>query len=84
MGYRAMQFACCCGDPPDQILEIGFTSDRMMVVHFWCSACHRVIYMAQSLEECWQECPPTDARADSLSAAEDERFLQSLGIAVSG
>jgi len=83
MGYRAMQFACCCGDPPERILEIGFTSDGRMVVHFWCSACRRVFYVAQSLEECWQEFPPPDTWADSLLAADDERFLQSLGIAVS-
>jgi hypothetical protein len=82
MGYRAMQFACCCGDPPDRILEIGFTSDGKMAVHFWCSACRRVFYITQSLDECRRECPPPDTWADSLSAAEDARFLQSLGIAV--
>jgi hypothetical protein len=84
MGYRAMQFACCCGQPPDQILEVGFTSDGMMVVHFWCSACKRVHFVSQSLDKCRRECPPPDTRADSLSAAGDARFLRSLGIAVSG
>jgi hypothetical protein len=83
MGYRAMQFTCCCGQPPDRILEIGFTSEGNMVVHFWCSVCHRVFFISQSPDECRQQCPPADTRADSLSAAADARFLHSLGIAVS-
>jgi hypothetical protein len=83
MGYRAMQFACCCGEPPDQILEIGLTSDAKIVVHFWCSRCQRVFFMSQPLDEFRQECPPADTRADSLSAEVDARFLRSLGIAVS-
>jgi hypothetical protein len=83
MGYRAMQFACCCGEPPDRILEIGFTSEGHMVVHFWCSACNRVLFMSQALDDCRQECPPPDAEADSLSATADARFLSSVGIAIS-
>ena len=82
MGYRAMQFNCDCGQPPERILEIGFASDGKMVVHFWCSACRRVGYISQSLDECRHECPRPDARADSLSAAGDALFLHSLGIAV--
>jgi hypothetical protein len=83
MGYRAMQFACHCGQPPDRILEIGFTSEGNLVVHFWCSACNRVLFISQSLDECRRECPPADTRADSLSAAVDAHFLRSIGIAVS-
>jgi hypothetical protein len=55
-----------------------------MVVHFWCSTCNRVLFLSQSLDECALACPPPDAQAESQSAAEDARFLQSLGIAVSG
>ena len=84
MGYDAMQFACCCGQPPDRILEIGFTSDQSMVVHFWCSVCNRVGFMALSLDECRQQCPPPDAHSDMLVAAGDASFLQSVGIAASG
>jgi hypothetical protein len=82
MGYRAMQLACYCGQAPDRILEIGFTSDRHMVVHFWCSTCNRVLFISRSLDACEQACPPPDVEADSRSKAEDARFLQSLGIAV--
>ena len=81
MGYEAMQLACYCGQAPDRILEVGFTSDRHMVVHFWCSACRRVLFVSQSLAECVLACPPPEAEAKLQSTAQDARFLQSLGIA---
>jgi hypothetical protein len=83
MGYKALQLACYCGHAPDRILEVGFTSDRHMVVHFWCSACSRVLFISQSLDECARACPPADAEAEILAATEDAQFLQSLGIASS-
>jgi hypothetical protein len=83
MDYRAMQFTCHCGQTPDRILEIGFTSERHMVVHFWCAACSRVLFISQPLDECAQACPPPDTESETQSASEDARFLQSLGIAVS-
>lgn len=75
-----MQLDCYCGQAPDRILEVGFTSDRHLVVHFWCSACSRVLFISRSLDECTQACPPAVAKADAQSA-EDTRFLQSIGIA---
>jgi hypothetical protein len=83
MDYRAMHFACYCGQTPDRILEIGFTSERHMVVHFWCAACNRVLFISRTLDECAQLCPPLDTETETQSASEDARFLQSLGIAVS-
>jgi hypothetical protein len=83
MDYRAMQFACHCGQTPDRILEIGFTSERHMVVHFWCAACSRVLFISQPLDECAHLCPPPDTEGETESASEDARFLQSIGIAVS-
>jgi hypothetical protein len=76
-----MQLTCHCGQAPERILEVGFTSDRNLVVHYWCSACNRVLFISKPLEVCEQACPPTDVEAESRSAAEDARFLQSLGIA---
>ena len=81
MGYRAMQLACYCGQVPDRILEVGFTSNRHVVVHFWCSACSRVLFISHSLDECEKSCPPPDVEAESQSSAEDLRFLNSIGIA---
>jgi len=81
MGYRAMQLACYCGQAPDRILEVGFTSDRNLVVHFWCSACNRVLFVSQTLDACGEACPPPDMEAELQSTADDARFLQSLGIA---
>jgi hypothetical protein len=81
MGYRAMQLACYCGETPERILEVGFTSDRHVVVHFWCSACNRVLFTSHSLEECEQACPAPDGEVQAQSSAEDLRFLHSLGIA---
>ena len=81
MGHRAMPLACYCGQVPDRILEVGFTSSRHVVVHFWCSACSRVLFVSHSLDECEKSCPPPDVEAESQSSAEDARFLNSIGIA---
>jgi hypothetical protein len=53
-----------------------------LVVHFWCSACSRVLFTSKSLEECAKACPPPDTEAEKQSADADASFLQSLGIAV--
>jgi hypothetical protein len=81
MSYRALPLACYCGERPDRILEVGFTSDQKMVVHYWCSACSRVLFISKGLAECAEECPAPEAE-DALpqAAAEDVRFLQSMGI----
>jgi hypothetical protein len=79
MNYRAMPLECYCGERPDQILEIGFTSDRHMVVHYWCRACNRVIFMSRTLEECHEMCPEPSID-EALTASEDAAFLASLGI----
>jgi hypothetical protein len=81
MGYRALPLTCFCGEAPDRILEVGFTSQRDMVVHFWCSACNRVLFITKPLEECLAECPEAEEEDTRLTAAEDARFLESLGIA---
>jgi hypothetical protein len=82
MSYRALPLACYCGGRPDRILEVGFTSEKTMVVHYWCSACSRVLFVSKGLDECAQDCPAVDeADAPPQAAAEDARFLQSMGIA---
>lgn len=81
MEYRAMQLDCYCGTAPERILEVGFTSERNMVVHYWCASCNRVLFKSHSLEECLVACPAADTEAQVQSAADDARFLESLGIA---
>jgi hypothetical protein len=82
MSYRPIPLSCYCGEAPDRILEVGFTSDRHMVIHFWCSSCSRVLFLSRTLEECEGDCPPPDEAARSREAADDSRFLQSIGISM--
>jgi hypothetical protein len=81
MSYRAMPLECQCGEAPEQILEVGFTSDRHMVIHYWCSSCKRVMYLTRTLEECREFCPLSEPL--NTEAAKDALFLQSVGIRVS-
>jgi hypothetical protein len=112
MSYRTLPLSCHCGERPDRILEVGFTSDRHMVVHYWCSACSRVLFVSKPLKECEQACPHADsddapsfdgtpcdatpydatpydaAKYDAMAhdartaAADDARFLSSMGICI--
>ena len=82
MGYRAMPIECYCGAVPEQILDVGFTSDQHLVIHFWCSACKRVIFCSRTLDECHDLCPPPE-KVPAQAAAEDARFLESMGISCS-
>jgi hypothetical protein len=82
MSYRALPLTCFCGEVPDRILEVGLTTDHCMVVHFWCSACNRVLFTSKPLEECVAECPVANMSDLTVTAEADARFLESLGIAV--
>jgi hypothetical protein len=79
MTYCALPLECYCGEVPEQILEVGFTSDRNLVIHYWCAACNRVIFASRTLDECRDLCPAPDCEP-AVVAAEDARFLESLGI----
>jgi hypothetical protein len=82
MNYRPLPLVCYCGEVPDRILEVGFTSDRNIVIHYWCSSCSRVLFVSKSLAECAEACPPADENVNSFEHnSEDARFLQSVGIA---
>ena len=74
-----MPLECYCGEVPDQILEVGFTGDRHLVIHYWCSACKRVIFTSRTMDECAELCPPREIEAPE-AVAEDTRFLNSMGI----
>jgi hypothetical protein len=79
MSYRAIPLTCYCGEVPDQILEVGLTSDHHMVIHYWCSACKRVIFHSRTLDDCRDLCPLPE-KAPAEADAEDARFLESMGI----
>ncbi len=79
-----MPLACYCGERPERILEVGFTSDQTMVVHYWCASCSRVLFISKGLTECAEACPLADPNdAPPLEVSDDAKFLQSMGIAVS-
>jgi hypothetical protein len=90
MSYRHLPLTCECGEVPARILEIGFTAEHELVIHYWCSKCNRVVCVSKPLNECWRECPPRGfpqsvpriAAPTGLveHTAEDARFLQSIGI----
>jgi len=83
MSYRSLPLTCFCGEVPERILEVGFTSDRHMVIHYWCATCNRVLFVSHTLEECEERCPPAVNAAPHYDhAAEDARFLHSLGISI--
>jgi hypothetical protein len=81
MSYRPLPLSCFCGDAPDRILEVGFTSDRHMVIHYWCSSCKRVLFVSTTLAECEQACPPPE-ESPAAHDVEDAQFLQSIGISI--
>jgi len=79
MSYHAMPLECYCGEVPEQILEVGFTSDKHLVIHYWCSSCKRVMFASHTMDECREQCPPPEIAAPE-AVAEDARFLLSMGI----
>jgi hypothetical protein len=86
MSYRHLPLICNCGEVPDRILEVGFTAEHELVVHYWCSKCNRSVDFSKPLTDCWRDCPepeglPRLPAAQSVeAAAADARFLQRLGI----
>jgi hypothetical protein len=85
MSYRPLPLICECGAVPDRILEIGFTAEHELVVHYWCSHCRRAVDFARPLTDCWRDCPEPDAMPRLAAhavetAAADAKFLRSLGI----
>jgi hypothetical protein len=61
----------------------------MPLVHFWCGACKRDVYLVFALSDCWRECPKPE---DDLTVAElgtddmmrepGTQFLRSLGVSL--
>jgi hypothetical protein len=90
MNYRHLALHCHCGEIPDRIAEVGFTDDHHLVIHWWCTRCQKVVYVAKSLTDCWRECPSPDHSLDRVLPGlsldghqeEDAVFLRSIGVQV--
>ena len=88
MNYRHLSLHCDCGDVPERLVEVGFSEDHHLVVHWWCEKCERVVYISKPLTECWLECPGKDHSLDSVLAEwsgearedADAKFLHSMGV----
>ena len=90
MNYRHLSLHCHCGEIPDRIAEVGFTDDHNLVIHWWCTKCQKVVYVAKSLTDCWRECPSPSASLDralpklncDAYEQQDAEFLRSIGVQV--
>ena len=83
MSYRHLPLTCECRQIPARILEVGFTAEHELVIHYWCSHCKRVVLVSKPLTQCWKECPKTVAEEPAPDvASQDAKFLQSIGVSL--
>lgn len=83
MSYRHLPLTCECGQIPARILEVGFTAEHELVIHYWCAECKRVVCVSKPLAECWKDCPqPPAEELMEDPAFGDAKFLQSIGVCV--
>ena len=85
MSYRHLPLTCECGQIPARILEVGFTAEHELVVHYWCAECKRVVCVSKPLAECWKDCPQPQPIAQEPvedPASGDAKFLQSIGVSL--
>lgn len=94
MTYRTLSLQCQCGRPSSRIREIGFTTDRQLIVHWRCTDCKKHVYALKSLNDCWQDCPSEEeleereighpeAKLEPAAIEEtDAEFLRALGVSL--
>jgi hypothetical protein len=70
---------------------VGLSTDHQLVIHWWCMACRKAMFVVKDLAECWEECPqPGDLGVTAIAAQDLERkredadFLHRLGICFPG
>ncbi|MBZ5723722.1 MAG: hypothetical protein LAP87_01890 [Acidobacteriia bacterium] len=90
MNYRHLALCCQCGTVPEHLDEVGFSDDHQLVIHWWCTACQRLVYTSKPLAECWRDCPnPASTleaalqKLEAAYAAEDASFLRQMGVKAS-
>jgi hypothetical protein len=89
MKFHPLVFACTCGHAAEHIQSVGLTSEYELVIHWTCGNCGTTVYATKSLVDCCREVPETEDFAEMAvinglraSAAEDDRFLRSMGISM--
>jgi hypothetical protein len=81
MSYRHLPLTCECGQIPARILEVGFTAEHELVIHYWCSECKQVVCVSKPLAECWKDCPqPVAEERVEDPGPGDAIFLHSIGV----
>ena len=82
MEYRRFPLSCECGGEPKQIMGVGFSANRELVIHWRCARCRNRVCTVRPLEDCWLDsfgAPPVKKTPPS-STADDRRFLHSIGV----
>jgi hypothetical protein len=85
MNFRPFSLSCECGTVPIRLKAVGLNPAHQLVVHWRCHSCNRLVYVLKDLGDCWRECPESESTGEEPPsrtdvAAEDSRFLRSLGI----
>jgi len=52
MEYRRFPLSCECGGEPKQILGVGFSADRELVIHWRCARCRKKVCTVRPLAGC--------------------------------
>jgi len=79
MEYRRFPMSCECGGEPKQILAVGFSADREIVIHWRCPRCHRKLCTIRPLFECWSDCFAVRPSVVTHTP-EDRRFLHRISV----
>ena len=79
MEYRRYSMSCECGGEPKQIIAVGFSANREIVVHWRCPRCRRNVCTVKALAECWSDCFPGRVNF-APQTPDDRRFLHSIGV----
>ena len=82
MEYRRFPLSCECGGEPKQIMGVGFSAGRELVIHWRCARCRKRVCTVRPLADCWRDSfgPPRVTVSGALATADDRRFLHSIGV----
>ena len=91
MKFRQFPLSCECGLVPTRIRQVGLSTEHQLVIHWWCVACRKAMFVVKDLAECWEECPTPESEGtipapayDADRQRGDANFLHSMGICFPG